>query len=72
MVGERSNCIEDHEDADKLIIICESDAALGGTNKTKAYQDGGLRNGDELTYIKVNDGEYKELKSWVLKSNERS
>ena len=52
------------EGEDKLIIICESDAALGGTNKTKAYQDGGLRNGDELTYIKVNDGEYEELKSW--------
>ena len=52
------------EDENKLIIICESDAALGGTNKTKAYQDGGLRNGDELTYIKYNDGEYEQLTSW--------
>ena len=52
------------EDKTKLIIVCESEAALGGTNKTMAYQEGGLRNDDELTFIKYNDNEYIELTSW--------
>ena len=39
-------------------IICETKAALGGTNKTKAYQaENGLRNGDVITSIAYYSGE---------------
>lgn len=38
--------------AEEIKIICETKAALGGTNKTKAYQaENGLRNGDVITTI---------------------
>ena len=50
-------------------IICETKAALGGTNKTKAYQaENGLRNGDiikEIHYYSSNDIEYDYvINSW--------
>lgn len=44
-------------------IICETEAALGGTNKTKAYQEGGLKNGDIITGIIYNGTTY-EINSW--------
>lgn len=43
---------------EKVYITVETSAALGGTNKTKAYQDGGLRNGDEVTGLIYNDVTY--------------
>lgn len=55
---------KDAQNKNQIIIICETDAALGGTNKTKAFQDGGLRNNDELTYISYNDAEYTKITSW--------
>lgn len=49
-------------DGDKEVvsIICESEAALGGTNKTKAFQEGGLRNGDIIVGMSYGGRDYPE------------
>ncbi len=58
------------EDKNALEIVVESKAALAGSNKTKAYTEGGLRNGDILlsvSYKKENTNTYLEaisLTSW--------
>lgn len=51
------------DNSDKVIITVENEAALGGTNKTYAYQKGGLRNGDEVVGVIYNDIEYN-VSSW--------
>lgn len=48
---------------DTLEIICETEAALGGTSKTFAYQEGGLRNGDIITAIEYNGVKY-DVTTW--------
>lgn len=43
-------------------IICETKAALAGTNKTKAYQaENGLRNGDVITSIAYYSGDEETI-----------
>ena len=52
--------------AEEVKIICQTKAALGGTNKTKAYQaENGLRNGDVITNIDYY-GKTDEAKSYPI------
>ena len=63
-------------------IICETKAALAGTNKTKAYQaENGLRNGDIITAITYYNGEtevvypiadWEDVYEFSLSDNARS